>query len=261
VIGVRTNSEAFGSWLEQAFSEYRTAEEIGALYSVFVSEADDGRPGTRFHVLYRSGAIVLRTFDLVELARTLRAELDSYLYDRWEDGIYAEATVLTRDGHALLLPNADLFYLTKITRKFERAGVTFPNAGRIAIDPDSGRLIPVPERHTIPDEAFAELARHIPGVETSRESPPVAASAALDAVCVFEVTGDDVFRPPASRAGVVKKLAHGIVNLDALGARALQGLATLTERVPCYEVGWDDPEGMLEGLVAAMHAPAAKTTT
>lgn len=266
LVGVRTNSEAFGAWLADTFSAYRSSEQVGAMYSVVIADEGDRQPGKRFHVVYKVAGVLARTFDLVELGRTLVSELESYAFSDWDEAIYARATVVSSDGVAAIVPNADLGHLTEISRQVERAGITLPPiGGGVAIDPDSGRLIPIPHRLPITDAAADRLARLAPPDGSSRRDgvprreAPVSPRPDVEVVCLAG-WGNQPLRP-VSRALGVQGLASTVVNLDALGARALEGLARLTERAPCYELGFERSEQMIDALLAALRPGAGGTAT
>jgi hypothetical protein len=251
-LGVRTNSERFGAWLEVALSEYRRSERIGALYSVLIPEAGSGQR-ERFNVLYRESLVLARTLDLAELVRTLRFELESFLFAEWDEAILAEAAVVSIDGDCALVPSLTASDLSRDRRRAERAGISAPPGGRIAIDPDLGRLVPIPSELGVLDEALGGLV----GVERASQADSTSADGlpAFDVVCLPSPLTETGFEP-ISRAVAVHMLADLAPNLPRLGARALEGLARLTEGIRCYRLT-QRPELMPDALAAAMRSHSA----
>jgi hypothetical protein len=248
---VRTNSERFGAWLEDTLSEYRCSERIGALYSVVIPEAGSRE---RLNVLYRESLVLARTFDLAELVRTLRFELESFLFAEWDEAILAEAAVVSIDGDYALVPSLTATELSRDRKRAERAGISAPPGGRMAIDLDLGRLVPVPSQLGVLDDALGELVE----VEHASQVRRISAAdglPAFDVVCLPSPLTETAFES-ISRAVAVHTLADLVPNLPRLGARSLEGLALFIEHVPCYRLAIQ-PELMLDALVAAMRSHSA----
>src|SRR5947209_15296913 len=76
LLGIRTNSEATGEWLDETFAAFEvTDEEADPYYSLYMADEEDGI-GQRFHVLYKEAVTLFKTLDASALARRLVAELD-----------------------------------------------------------------------------------------------------------------------------------------------------------------------------------------
>jgi hypothetical protein len=252
IFGVRTNSEPFAAWLAETFGPYTGTPQIRkCIFSVLVADEAPG-VGKRFHILYKQESVVVRTLDIRELVEVLRAEFESLLFTHWDEGIYMEGTLVSRDGVTALLPTMDLVELNDR----ERARVGIPAGGRVAIDADSGRLMPVPPRLTIPAEALARLpGRNGRPAPEQLERPP----AGIDVVCLAGVeTGDLVVRPISRAAALAKLLRLTVINAETIGPRALEGLSRLTEGAACFELGEDTPQ-LLRGLAEAIESRTAQT--
>jgi hypothetical protein len=256
IVGVRTNSSAFADWLGSTFSDYRSDQELGALHSIRVGDESDSE-----HAFYRGSLLLARTPDLAEVAELLRAEFESLVFADWDEAIYAEAVVASKNGAAAVLPIAAGARLRELGDEVAEAGLSLQGSGRIAIDPDSGQLVPIPPRLTIPDAALEELARIAPESFGTRRAEAAAGTPRITAVCLPAASPIDAvdydLLSPVSRAGAVRTLADlQAVNLRVLGARAIVGLAKLTEGVPCYELVHKDADELLAGLLRALEVGA-----
>jgi coenzyme PQQ synthesis protein D (PqqD) len=250
-LGVRTNSERFGAWLEDTLSEYRSSERIGALYSVLIPEAGSRQ---RENVLYRESLVLAKTLDLAELVQTLRFELESFLFAQWDQAILLETAIVSTDDNCALVPSLTASELSRDRRRSERAGMSAPPGGRMAIDPNLGRLVAVPSQLRVLDDALGGLV----GVERARQVRSSSAAdglPAFDVVCLPSPLTETQFES-ISRAVAVLTLADLVPNLPRLGARALEGLALFIERVPCYRLT-SRPESTLDALAAAMRSHSA----
>lgn len=258
VVGVRTTSAEFGEWLGRVLANYRSDEKIGATYSIVVGEDAGRRPGKRYHLLYEQAFVVAKTFDFHELVRALIAELEAFLFEDWDQAVYARATIASSDGLSILLPNAAVDELNEITRKVERAGIALPMGGRLALDPGSGRSLPFPPRIRLSEEQLAEVSRLAGPNGGAPSTSGIAGQSGVDIVCLPMREADSPVLHRVSRASAVRLLAPSVVNLHAMGPEALKGLAQFIEGARCYEVGVvrdedsDLPVQLLEGLEAAI---------
>jgi hypothetical protein len=258
LVGVRTNSEAVARWLDATLSAYRSSEEISSMYSVFVAE---GGPGKRYHVLYREAFVAARSFDPVDIARALLAELEGLLYEDWDEAVYVNAALARSDGVALLVPDVLVVELNEVSRQVERAGISLPAVPRLALDPDSGAPVEIPERLVDRRKALDELGRVFPAAARSADARAEQAPSSVDVV--FVAMGDE---PDAgalreiSRASGLRRLARSVLNLKTMDHRALEALALYTERARFYETDQYHNEdasrgaNVLDGLVGALEA-------
>jgi hypothetical protein len=267
LVAVRTDSKKFGKWLDKTFGDHKSSEELSPYYSVTVGEQEKGRVGKPFHVLRRESAELGRDLDLRVVANMLRAEFESLLFADWKDALYAETVIAWQNGSAALTSVPAGTRLNDVWRKVDKAGLAVPLPGRIAVDPDSGRLVPIPRRLEIPDEALDELTRIAPpGAKRRTRKPASEEPPRITAVCLpAQRPGPDVeydLLRPASRAETVKAIAElHAVNLSLLGARGLEALARMTEGVPCYDLVHKNADELLGGLLQAFEAAAVPATT
>jgi hypothetical protein len=103
-----------------------------------------------------------------------------------------------------------------------------PGTLAVAIDPDTGKLIPVPRRLEVPDDAL-EILQAPPEGPDPRAWVEVPVPA--DRVMLF---GPEPGLEPLPRAEALVQLASRTKNLPVLGGRAVRGLARLLETAqPC----------------------------
>jgi hypothetical protein len=251
LVGVRTNSEAFGRWLDDTIGAYRTAVETDPYYSVLVAEEDDGRPGKSFHILYRETTALIKSFDLRAVVQMLLAELDSLLAHDREDAIYADAALVASNGvTGLVLPSLTAPYLTALGRHVEKE-IALPLRLQVAIDPDTGLAVPIEPKLAVDERALDALGA-IVQLNGRHERLVVERPAEVDVVCAVGLAEEAL--TPLSEAQTVFRLAQQAVNLGKLGERGLVGLARLAERARCYEVRTANVRDTLASLLLALRS-------
>jgi len=234
VVGIRTNSEAAGEWLDKTFRDHELFdEEADPYFSLYMADNDNKKGiGKRFHILYKEATDVLKSLDAAEIARRLLWELDSLgLYYR-DDGIFVETSVVERNGVTALVPTPILPYIRLTGRKVERE-FTLPDVPVVSVDLVSGRLGPVSRQLPVSDAAFADLRRRV-GQDGAALGPPRAVPEEVDIICAFHYDPDSPPIIPLSRALAVYYLARNAINLDKVGGRALEPLAKAIEGKRCY---------------------------
>jgi hypothetical protein len=247
IVGIRTNSEACGEWLDATLADYRYADDDPSpYYSLYIAESDGGI-GQPFHVLYREATTVLKTFDLEELGRALVADLETHTLSQRGDAIYVLCSPVAKRGVTALAPSRLVSYVATAGKRLtERHGLGMPEAFAVSVDAQ-GTLGAIPRTLDVPDEAFTRLAE----VASSRTSPRPAAHvpAAVDLVLVgnYWPTGEEPVRP-ISRGATLYQLATLTKNLDVLRTEALRGLAKLLGGARCYELRQGQAADMLERL-------------
>lgn len=242
--GVRTNSDRFAEWLDDAFGAFRIDEELSPYFSVFL--ADEGKPGKRFHIVYVQTRVLVRSRKLETIARALIAQFELFLLPDRDDAIYAEMTMLASNGRQALVPPIMLPLLETFSqREIARVGLVLPYATTVAIDPDTGDLVPMPHVLDVPEGAIERLAR----VDPAEAEPRVAVDRplAVDAVVSFGDTTEPV--GPVSKAQALYRAASHSLNLHQIGVEVgLEGLRKTVERAGCFELGvgaWKEvPKGL-----------------
>jgi hypothetical protein len=246
--GVRTNSESFASWLDDALGAYRIAEEMPAYYSVLI--ADPGKAGKRFHLVYAETRVLVRSRSLETIARALFSQFEFLLLPERDDAIYAEMTVLASNGRRALVPPLLLPLLESFSRReLDRSKLVLPATTTVAIDPGTGDIVPMPSVLDVPSGAVAELGR----LDTQEAEPRVVVERpfAADAVVTFGDTMEVL--KPVSKAETLYRAASHSLNLGRIGGEiGLDGLRKTVERAPCYELGAGAWTHAIDGLVSVL---------
>ncbi len=248
--GVRTTSEAFGDWVEYTLAKYRLDAPVDPTYSFLVGDGS-GALRQRTHIYYKNSYAVVRTRDLFTLGKTLLAEVESISFDERADATYGEFALVGADDRIALVPSVLVAYISLLGRRLERSGLILPAEMTVAIDNDSGMVVPVPPHLDVPDDALARLKQIAPG-NGAGDRFSVTHPLEPDLVCTIGL-GEERLRP-VSRARALYCLAPYVRNLSALGAGALDGLALLVEGAECYEVRTATARETLEALSVALHS-------
>ncbi len=252
---IRSTSETFAAWLDEVLASYRGAESADPHYSVVVADADaDDLRGDRLHVLYRGCKPLIRTLDLGTLARVLLADIQHPLLAERDDALYAEAATVRIGDVTVLVPTSVVTELGRLGRSAQRRGLQLPVAMRsLAVDPVSGRLLPLPSLLDSAEQAFAALPqpRRSNG---HRERVGIDQPQSVDFVCTPAATpgGNDTVWPH-SRAAVLHEFAAAMLNHAQIGAqRGLDGLARLVGRTRCYGIRAKTPGDLAAALTRAV---------
>ncbi|MDQ4131262.1 MAG: hypothetical protein M3133_09815, partial [Actinomycetota bacterium] len=155
-VGIRTTSPTFGAWLDSALGSYAVDRWDGADYSLVVQDdaAAPERGRRDFSVLYKGTSAVLRTLDVPMLARALLNELSALLAATREDVILlAMPTLVGRDAAVLVSPRIAAA-VANLGRRAERGGIGLPSATFSAVDPTTGRIVPLPPLLDAPGESW-----------------------------------------------------------------------------------------------------------
>jgi hypothetical protein len=248
--GIRTNSELFAVWVEEFLGEYLIEDDdLDPVYSVWIAEPR--KVGTGFHTLYKESEAVTRSFDLSAVVRTLLFELESMLFSERDDALYVNEALVVFDGVTALVPAITVPYLGNLGRSLERSGLQLPVAQWIAIDIDSGNLVPIIPRLSVEEDALEYLGF---GGDGKRRSAGFVVESPLKVDVVCSAGTEDEQVRPASRAETVYTLAHRAQNLDLLGTPALETLDRLAAGARCCEIRAVKPAQTLEALTEAMRA-------
>ena len=240
--------------MDEALGAYRIEDELEAYYSVVAAGPDPAKPRSvkDFHILYGGTAKLIRTLHLPSLAATLLSELESMTYPERDDAIYAGLVPIWTKGAAAVAP-ADLIpYLGSLGRRVLRAGVSLPAVRAVAIDSNSGRLIPVPKTLEVPDNSIERLKELMPANGRSGRSDfdePLSPAVVLTGY----FGSSELTLQPLSRAQAVHALTPSVLNLERIGGAALHGLARLVDRARCYALR-GSAEEMLTAVKTALGA-------
>lgn len=248
---VRTTSTEFCGWLDHALGKYRKRKKAPVYYSVVIAGGEGkGQLGKGFHILYRGTSAIVRTLHLPTLARGLIHELESLTFSERQDAIYLDAAVLSSNGTSAVAPSTIVSYVGKLGRRVDRAGVQLPGTSHVAVDLESGRLVPTPPLPDIPVDAV-ERAGALSSANGHRpdrwflDQP-------IDPDMVLTFAGGEMALQPVSRGQALHRLASYAMNLERLGGSALEGLRTFIETKRCYSLGTGDAKGLLETISKAL---------
>jgi len=250
--GVRSTSHAFGEWIDHALSAYRVdgprEEEDDPYWAVVVRDGpgDDDRVGKRFNILYRGTWDVVRSLDVRAVARAFLLEVETILFPTREDAIFLEAAAVRAPGGTLLVPYLMVPGLARAARRVQRADLVPPGAMTVAIDPGSGRLVPVPSGLELPDDLDERLDRVFPP-DPGDPRAFVDEELAVGAVLTYGPL-PEAGVVHGSRAETLLSLAPSVRNLARLGGRGVEGLARLVAAAHCYRATWGSTQQMLDAL-------------
>lgn len=250
--GVRTTSHAFGDWVDDTLSAYRVDgppdEDDHAYWAVVVEDGSRGadRVGRRFNILYRGTLDVVRSLDVHAVARAFLLEIESILFPRRDDAIFLGAATVTTPGGTVLVPPVMVPGLARAARRMQRADLLPPGAMAVAVDPETGHVIPMPSALELPGDVFDRLAAAFtPDLADPRAF--VDAEAPVDAVLSYGVLSEPGF-VPGSRAETLVTLSSSVRNLSLIGGQGVKGLAKLVARADCYRGWWGSTQDMLDAL-------------
>jgi hypothetical protein len=250
---IRSTSKAFNTWVGNILKPYKVRKPSAPIwYSVVIAGGDpdeDAKSKKRFHILYRGSSQVVRTLDLPTLGQALFAELEATMFEDRDDAVYVEAAALAMNGRVALIPGSFLPTLWKLSRRLHQAGIGLPLSRTVAVDRETGQVIPTTPKLEIPDDALDRLtetvgseAGAILGVAGKRASgnrhlERWALQSPSKAVAVL-TTGatDEGPRQPQTRGQTVYRLAGMTMNLPKVGVAGLEGLSLLSEQAECYMV-------------------------
>jgi len=258
IFGVRTNSDAFCAWLDNALADHRIPDkEADPNFSVLIGEP--GKVGKSYHILYKDSTSLMRTFDLPALGRALLSEIEAVSFPRRDDAIYMQYALVSARGTKALIPAELVSFFDQVARKVDRAGVTLPVTAFTAVDLESGELIPTPRTLGLDEEAAEPLARI-----ASADGWPARATldrpANVDVICGMGYLREVAFAP-ISRGVALFTLTAFTKNLPVLRQSGLEGLRRLIEGVPCYQLTAEHHDEMLESLLTVLSGQAGDAAT
>lgn len=203
----------------------------------------------RYHLLYRGTQMILRTFDVATLGQALLDELEFLLLFSRDDAVYLNAAVI-RFGEAMVLaPSPLVSYLMDLGGRVRREHIHLPSARSVAVDPETGQVLPLQPMLEIPDDAVSRLDVGARPETWVRIQVPTT----VEVACTYVLEGDAVVQP-VSRATALHHFAAAVLNLELLEKRALEGLARLLQLATCYGyigLGATPPAQVLEALQTA----------
>jgi hypothetical protein len=223
---------------------------------------EGGKLGKRFYILYRDSTVLTRTFDAAELARALVADLDSLTYGHRRDAVYVKATFLAVGGIDALFPEELFGTFDEIRRRIRTLGLSLPTSRFVAVDLETGEIIPSPRSLHLDAEALEELARLVPSEPTAWPRATLERRTTPELVCTMGAPGPEPVQP-VSRGFALYVLASLAANLHEVGGAGLEALRLLVEQAVCWQISSQRPQSMAEsalGLARSLEAERTKAS-
>jgi hypothetical protein len=248
-VGVRSTSREFGQWVDRALRSYRSPENYQTHYSIVIAEGagDGGLAKERYHILYKGTIAVIKTPDIQTLIRTFLSDLEMFLFPDRTDAIFADMNVVSLGGVNALVPGSlPPFIGTVGRRRLGRTGLTLPAETGVAIEPGTGRVVPIQPMVELTAGALDLLAEVVPG---NGRDPRMVVEHPLAIDVVLSIGwGRDPLAAVSKGLGLYRLGSH-LVNLELLGGEALEGVRPMVESARCYEMASAKPAEMLDELL------------
>jgi hypothetical protein len=248
-IGVRSTSQEFGEWVDGALRSYRSPGKYQTHYSIVIAESsgDGALAKERYHILYKGTIPIIKTPDIQTLVRTFLSDLEIFLFDDRTDAIFADMNVVSLAGVNALVPGSLVPFIGSLgRRRLGRTGLRLPAETAVAIEPGTGRVIPIQPMVELTAGALDLLAKVVPG---NGRDPRMVVEQPLTIDAVLSIGwGRDPLAAVSKGLGLYRLGAH-LVNLELLGGEALEGVRPMVESARCYEISSAKPAEMLDGLL------------
>jgi hypothetical protein len=250
-VGVRTTSERFWSWLDPTLAAYRSTEKSIPVYSIVTGEdTAAGRTGVAketYHILYKGTIAIARTRDIRTLVETFRSDLEGYFFEDRDDAIFADMSVVSKGGVSALVPASIVPFIGTLGhRRVDRAGLTFPAETAVAIEPGTGRVIPIERRVQLPEGWMDRLAQTM---SLNGRDPRGIVDQPTSIDVVMSIGWGDEPLVPVTKGIALYRLATHVMNLELLGGDAVADLIPVVQEARCYEMASLKPAQMLAALV------------
>jgi hypothetical protein len=252
--GIRTTSERFWGWVESALAEYRTTKSSLPVYSIVTGEG----PGKgamakeRYHILYKGTIAIARTRDIDTLVETFRADLEGYLFEDREDAIFADMNVVSRGGVNALVPASIVPFIGTLGhRRLDRTGLALPAETAVALEPGTGRVVPIPRKVELTEGWRELLAETFP--PNGRDPRVVVEEPTRVDVVVSIGWGDEPLAPVSKGIGLYRLATH-VTNLELLGGETVANLIPVVEGARCFEMASAKPAEMLSALLGVFES-------
>ncbi|MFB3738221.1 MAG: hypothetical protein ACE14W_04565 [Candidatus Velamenicoccus archaeovorus] len=247
--GVRSTSEAFATWVRRVLDPYRVDGPVDPdddpLYGLVVEDetSRSGRVGRRLNVLYLGTWDIVRTTDPGTVARSFLLDVQRLAFAHRDDAVYLDGAVVSSNGTTVLVPQSIVPTLSRAGRRVQRAlDAMLPGTMAVAVDPETGRLIPVPSLPDVPDDASDAFRTDGPRVDPRAW---VDEALSVDRVLLY---GSEPELVPVSRAETLAGLSSAVRNLDVMRGRAIRALGRLVEGSRPYRVRFTGTAHMIEIL-------------
>jgi hypothetical protein len=244
-----------------ALAAYRIRRKADVAYSIVIAGTDEKErvpSRKKFHILYWGGQRVIRTMDIATLARGLFSELERSTFPDREDAIFVQWPAIAMNGKVALVPESYNSTLARLGRRPERAGLRLPLERTIAVELETGRVIPIPKTLEFPEDAIEKVAKMFPDGNGASPLGGIGQPFSPKIVIGYSANGlPEEHMQPISRGRALHNMAYQTLNIPKLGARALEGLGQLVEKAECYGfyAGTQTPQdrtAMLKGLAEVL---------
>lgn len=233
---IRTTSAAYGEWLGETLSAYRTRKKADPYYSIVVADPAKRKDKAikDFHMLYRGTTQMARDLNLATISQILLAEIEALGFQGRDDAVYAGAVPVAANGSVALAPIAMVNLLAGMGRQATRSGLSLPYVSAVALDPATGAVLPTEGPPGVPKNAIARLGElGLDGIPSDRMSIQKPLRPGLVLTMGRGVEGVE----PVSDAKTVYTLASSVLNLEKVGITALETLDKVVSEADCYSVG------------------------
>jgi hypothetical protein len=244
VVGVRSTSDAFGSWLDDVLASRRAPPPDRPLYSVVVGDSAlaDGAGARPLSILYRGPLAMIRTRSARTVGRALLVELGGQgLRDR-QNALYVRAVVARSQARTVLLPSVFAPVLRQHGRWLRRMGITLSPSTIAAVDPASGRILPPTAALDVDEDAVARLEALLPDDPKEQEQLFIDDPSSVDVVVTAVPDGRVFPLQEMTRAETLRHAIPGVLNGGRLGADAIRGLGRMLGGAECYGIGTPKPD-------------------
>lgn len=258
--GVRSTSASFGEWVRYVLAAYRVDgphDPVDSpLFSLVIEDPENpsGRATRNLHILYRGTFSVVRSLDVSVVARSFLSEIEALTFPSRDDAIYLGASVIRGAEATVLIPTRIVPAIGVAGRRIQRSfDVWLPAELAVALDVDSGHLIPVRQTLDIPRSGLDDLIRSLPRVAAEDRRAFIDQELPIDRVIVWGRTSEGTLGiGPAPKGPVLFDLARSIRNLERVGKQGVITLARALSEAEVLSASWFGTKGLIEVLEVAV---------
>jgi hypothetical protein len=251
-IGVRTTSAAFWEWLNASLPDYRSSKQATPVYSIVIGDGSGGGgvAKERYHILYKGTIAIARTTDLRSLVRTFLSDLETYLFDDRTDAMFADMNVVSLGSVKALIPGTIVPFIGTLgRRRLQRTGLSLPAETSVALEPGTGRVVPLTPWVQV-SEGWIDGLASVASADGTDPRAGVEEPTTIDVLASIGWGDEPV--APISRGLALYRLASHVANLEILGGKAVANLVPIVQGARCYELASAKPEAMLDALLRVL---------
>lgn len=255
-IGIRSTSERFGGWLDTALAGHWSAKETQPVYSIVIADNSDPRKLAKeqYHILYRGTIAISKTTDIRTLVRTFRADIEQYAFPDREDAIYADMSLLSKDGVNALVPSVLVPFMETLgRRRLARAGLSLPADTYVAVQPGAREVTPIHPAIELAEGSLESLTDAVPA-NGEDPRPVVDRPVRVDVVASIGWGYDPII--PVTKGVALHRMASHVANLELLGGDAIKGLVPMIEGSRTFELASLKPNEMLPAVLQLFESPS-----